>query len=791
MRRKFIRLSWNRLPALAFGFGMLAACESGDEENVAAITPAWTANQEFHIEARYQKVSMRTTTGDMGADLEDTGSEAATGYLDDQWTEPVYWRYQVLHTNLVPAEGEDFYEYSIKGGTGSPLTVIKASLNYDLSADSEFADADPKVYMVIREDRLRIAGLVTFYTINGERLSEALTVGDDSINRSYNLLSQSNLSVIPHFIPPFPIRAENVPSFSLENGEVVSFGNATTSSVDVVYENSMDDSLIAETWENGQPWSTATITPTLETRLLTPDELDDLTGGLGDAPENNHTDADDFDYVERLKAPFDLDAVLKVDGLIGNQTKSVREGFRPWAGSWWRQSEGALIFGHLSSANDTISELKKAGFTTTATELQNLGEELRNLQRNGQGSSAAYNEKVTQYRNKQETLTNDLVKFYNAVRTAIDGGKITITTDGRIKASANWNSSSSDPYPAFDLPIANLSPLDKFALMQQKNGRTHGTNPWFGPAWEMLNHWSPAGSSWYGHCNGWSAAAILTNEPRAEKTKTYGSSNQYSMKFSVADQKGLLSETYYSQLSEFYGARYNGDSGDDITDLSPKAVLQILTTYIGERGVPLVFDTSANEEVWNFPAWEYTLNLSETGGAGPGSSSTGGLININTAGKEQLKTLWGISDVRADRIIAYRQANGPFQQTVDIVKVRGIGYGIYNRIKDQITVTASTQLRNFTGSVTVRFSTDGVGYSHVDTNVNAPQGFQSTWNFTLEASPEGEIISGAWDNPNESNSHPDFAWVPYVNTVRSGSSENPYLEWTDLKDYLGAGTVRE
>ena len=48
----------------------------------------------------------------------------------------------------------------------------------------------------------------------------------------------------------------------LEDGQLVSFTNATPTGIDVVYENMMDDTLIAETWEHGMPWATASITPT-------------------------------------------------------------------------------------------------------------------------------------------------------------------------------------------------------------------------------------------------------------------------------------------------------------------------------------------------------------------------------------------------------------------------------------------------------------------------------------------------------------------------------------------------
>jgi len=61
-------------------------------------------------------------------------------------------------------------------------------------------------------------------------------------------------------------------------------------------------------------------------------------------------------------------------------------------------------------------------------------------------------------------------------------------------------------------------------------------------------------------------------------------------------------------------------------------------------------------------------------------------ININTATVDQLKTLNGIGDVIAARIIEYREANGPFKVPEDIMKVKGIGDKKFEKIKDIITV---------------------------------------------------------------------------------------------------------
>ena len=63
-----------------------------------------------------------------------------------------------------------------------------------------------------------------------------------------------------------------------------------------------------------------------------------------------------------------------------------------------------------------------------------------------------------------------------------------------------------------------------------------------------------------------------------------------------------------------------------------------------------------------------------------------GKISINTATKEELMTLPGIGESKANDIISYREKSGPFESIEDIMKVSGIGENIYAQIKENITV---------------------------------------------------------------------------------------------------------
>ncbi len=69
-----------------------------------------------------------------------------------------------------------------------------------------------------------------------------------------------------------------------------------------------------------------------------------------------------------------------------------------------------------------------------------------------------------------------------------------------------------------------------------------------------------------------------------------------------------------------------------------------------------------------------------------GVSASDGRVNLNTASKEELMTLSGIGEVKADAIIRYREEHGSFQSVEDIKKIEGIKDGVFNKIKDCITV---------------------------------------------------------------------------------------------------------
>lgn len=81
-----------------------------------------------------------------------------------------------------------------------------------------------------------------------------------------------------------------------------------------------------------------------------------------------------------------------------------------------------------------------------------------------------------------------------------------------------------------------------------------------------------------------------------------------------------------------------------------------------------------------------------------------GVVNINTAGVEQLQLLPRIGPALAERIIEFREAHGPFGSIEELVAVKGIGESSLARLepyvatKGESTLTVKVKLPRSSGT---------------------------------------------------------------------------------------------
>ena len=61
-------------------------------------------------------------------------------------------------------------------------------------------------------------------------------------------------------------------------------------------------------------------------------------------------------------------------------------------------------------------------------------------------------------------------------------------------------------------------------------------------------------------------------------------------------------------------------------------------------------------------------------------------VNIDTAGVEVLKASPGIGQSKAAAIAAYRDQHGKFKSVDELKQVKGIGEGIYQKLKEEAVV---------------------------------------------------------------------------------------------------------
>ncbi|GER22157.1 competence protein ComEA [Zafaria cholistanensis] len=95
--------------------------------------------------------------------------------------------------------------------------------------------------------------------------------------------------------------------------------------------------------------------------------------------------------------------------------------------------------------------------------------------------------------------------------------------------------------------------------------------------------------------------------------------------------------------------------------------------YIPERGEPVP------------PGGSSPGGGSGAGTAPPGGQEAAGTVNLNTATSGELQRLPGIGPALAERIIAFRQDNGPFGSLAELDAVSGIGPAVLSRLEGRVS----------------------------------------------------------------------------------------------------------
>jgi len=147
---------------------------------------------------------------------------------------------------------------------------------------------------------------------------------------------------------------------------------------------------------------------------------------------------------------------------------------------------------------------------------------------------------------------------------------------------------------AFNRGRSSATEFERRDVSVHRNGRPAG--PEFGARRGLFAGLfrGPRVPGWYGHCNGWTAAAIRHAEPEHSVTRN-------GVTFTPSDIKGLLAEMYMYSPTEFLGGI------DDA--INPGTLHLTLTNWLGIGTHPVGMETALGEVVINFPIFGYTSTV--------------------------------------------------------------------------------------------------------------------------------------------------------------------------------------
>jgi competence protein ComEA len=92
------------------------------------------------------------------------------------------------------------------------------------------------------------------------------------------------------------------------------------------------------------------------------------------------------------------------------------------------------------------------------------------------------------------------------------------------------------------------------------------------------------------------------------------------------------------------------------------------------------------------PLMAVVIVVAAVASAGSSGASAKGVVNVNTATASQLQLLPRIGPAMAERIVEFRETNGPFRKVDELLAVRGIGSRSLELMRPYIVTEGKTTL---------------------------------------------------------------------------------------------------
>lgn len=181
-------------------------------------------------------------------------------------------------------------------------------------------------------------------------------------------------------------------------------------------------------------------------------------------------------------------------------------------------------------------------------------------------------------------------------------------------------------------------------------------------SWEHNNHGAgvPGVSGWWGHCPGWTGAAMANAPIQHAVYATSDGSGGFTacnagdngcVKFEIGDINALMAEVYVDGQSSFIGARCDTapekvtrDANGRITQegcdgVNPGSLLIVASTLMKQQQLPFAIDAQSDfntDQIWNQPSYRYSVNRYQTLTAAQAAN----LVVHGTLGGDQTAYQW-------------------------------------------------------------------------------------------------------------------------------------------------------
>ncbi|MEZ4468782.1 MAG: hypothetical protein R3F43_31230 [bacterium] len=262
-----------------------------------------------------------------------------------------------------------------------------------------------------------------------------------------------------------------------------------------------------------------------------------------------------------------------------------------WVGSWWAYTRDGIAYRHklrggfpectgvtAEQAPQAVVDAGKAFCLSAAEKVDYLAGRLGNIE----WDKIAEYQRITQndLGSLQERI-RELVRLLNKWIGENPGQDWRETDNGREYLAKKMELETAQA----NLPALTIDTATEFERINHGNG-------------------VPGVGSWWGHCNAWSAAALMEDEPKVRGAVT---NNGVSVEFTPGEAKALLTEIWMEHQSSFHGARHEDpeNTGLHYDDLTPAAFHVFFGTQLGQKKKGFVIDRFTGSEVWNQPVRSY------------------------------------------------------------------------------------------------------------------------------------------------------------------------------------------